>query len=136
MGTMHVGKLVLALGAIAWLQVGSWGPVGLPGTGAVAMAAESISVDGLPKEPKAFRNQVDQILKKVDGLIAKLKGKAEAKAIVLDLIQTRDNVLREIPKVESTPDGSKWSQEEGRASVEAMLKLLKDQYEKGTDLDG
>jgi hypothetical protein len=36
----------------------------------------------------------------------------------LDLIQTRDTVLRELLKVENQPPGSKWSKKEARESVE------------------
>ncbi len=97
-------------------------------------AADTLTVDSLPKDPKAYRAQVEQILKKVDALIGKLKGNPNATPMVLDLIQTRDDILREIPKAETTPAGSKWSLEEGRASVDAKLKLLKDQYDKASGL--
>jgi hypothetical protein len=132
-------KLTLVVAAIGcfsvWLGgiVGSKGPSGVPGS---AFAAESLNVEGLPKDPKGYRAQVDQILKKADSLIEKLKGNKAAQAVCLDLIQTRDNVLREILKTESTPDGSKWTLDEGRASVDAMLKLLKDQYEKALPMAG
>jgi hypothetical protein len=65
----------------------------------------------------------------VDALIGKLNGKGASPAL-LDLIQTRDNVLRELPKVESAPDGAKWTAKDARESVDAMLRLLKQQYEK------
>lgn len=129
MGKGQVGRWVLALGV-------ALGVLTFLGTGTVALAAESLNIEGLPADQKVFRKQVDLILKKVDELIEKLKGKKNATAITLDLIQTRDNVLREVPKVESVPDGAKWGQGEARASVEAMLKLLKDQYEKGSSLAG
>ena len=115
-----------------WLS----GPAGQPGSPGIAIAAEALNVEGLPKEPKAFRLQVEQILGKVDSLVTKLKGNAQALPAVLDLMQTRDNVMREILKVEATPDGSKWTLAEGRASVEAMLKLLQVQYEKASELGG
>jgi hypothetical protein len=100
----------------------------------LAYAADTLNIDGLPKDPKAYRAQVEQILKKVDALTEKLKGNQNARPIVLDLLQTRDDILREIPKVESTPEGSKWSLQEGRDSVDAKLKLLKDQYDKASGL--
>jgi hypothetical protein len=113
-----------------WLS----GPAGQPGLLELAHAADTLNIDGLPKDPKAYRAQVEQILKKVDALTEKLKGNQNARPIVLDLLQTRDDILREIPKVESTPDGSKWSLQEGRDSVDAKLKLLKDQYDKASGL--
>jgi hypothetical protein len=130
-GLWKSALLMMVFGCCAvWLI----GLAGQPGNLELALAADALTVDGLPKDPKPYRTQVDQILNKVDGLIDKLKGNQNAQPVVLDLIQTRDNVLREIPKVESTPDGSKWSLQEGRASVDAMLKLLKDQYDKASGL--
>ena len=97
-----------------WLS----GPAGQPGDFGIARAAETLNIDGLPKDPKTYRAQVDQILKKVDGLIEKLNGNQNAVPMVLDLLQTRDDILREIPKVETAPEGSKWTlQEGGRASM-------------------
>lgn len=97
-------------------------------------AAETISVDNLPKDAREFRRSVDQIVKKVDGLLGKLKDGA-ADTAKLDLLQTRDNILREIEKLDSK-DGAKWSAAEARESVELMLKLLKAQYEKAAGLAG
>lgn len=94
----------------------------------VAMA-EELKIDNLPGDPKAYRTQVERIIGQVDTLIAKLRGQGSSPAL-LDLLQTRDNVLREVPKVESAPDGSKWTSREARESVDAMLRLLKQQYEK------
>ncbi|WP_447972224.1 hypothetical protein [Nitrospira sp. Kam-Ns4a] len=102
----------------------------------VALAADTLTIEGLPKDPKAYRAQVDQILKKADALIEKLKEKPNPPPIVLDLIQTRDNILREIFKVENKPEGSKWFDQEMRDSVDAMLRLLKQQYDKGVELAG
>lgn len=135
MGRRRVGTLDLALAAVCCLSVWSWGPGYPSGAPEIVLAEEaSLSVEGLSPDPKTFRAQVDQIVKKVDNLIDRLKGKQETKVVVLDLIQTRDNVLREIGKVESFPEGSKWTKEEARASVEAMLRLLKTQYEKAVGL--
>jgi hypothetical protein len=53
--------------------------------------------------------------------------------VVADLMMTRDNVAREIYKVQNKPDGSKWGAEM-RESVDDMLKLLAVQYEKATSL--
>ena len=96
----------------------------------LALAAEELKVEGLPSDAKGFRAQIEQIISKVDKLIDKLKGNHNASTMVLDLIQTRDTVLRELPKVENQPAGSKWSEKEARESVERMLRLLKAQYDK------
>ena len=96
----------------------------------LALAAEELKVEGLPSDAKGFRAQIEQIISRVDRLIEKLKGNSEASAMVLDLIQTRDNVLRELPKVETQPAGSKWTEKEARDSVDWMLRLLKAQYDK------
>lgn len=93
--------------------------------------ADELKVDNLPADPKAYRTQVDQIIGKVDTLIGKLNGKGASPAL-LDLIQIRDNVLRELPKVENAPDGAKWTAKDARESVDAMLRLLKQQYEKAS----
>lgn len=130
----HDRRVLLALATLGciWLwHVGS--PVGISGhlVGAgTALAAESLNIEGLPKDARAYRAQVDQILRKVDGLIDKLKENESARALILDLEQTRDNILREIPKMEIAPGDAKWGSQEMRDSVQQMLKLLKDQYEK------
>ncbi|MDE3244397.1 MAG: hypothetical protein KGO52_16985 [Nitrospirota bacterium] len=132
-------RVMLAVAAFGWFScwlggVAGWlGPSGVPG---IAIAAESLNIEGLSKDPKAYRAQVEQILKKVDGLIEKLKGHQSAHALVLDLEQTRDNILREIPKMEVAPGDAKWGAQEMRDSVQAMLKLLKDQYEKAAGMAG
>jgi len=100
------------------------------GGAVLALAAEELKVEGLPSDAKGFRAQIEQILSKVDRLIEKLKGNPNASTMVLDLIQTRDNVLRELPKVETQPAGSKWTEKEARESVDWMLRLLKAQYDK------
>ncbi len=102
----------------------------------VALAADTLTIEGLPKDPKAYRAQVDQLLKKADALIEMLKGKPNPPPIVLDLIQTRDNILREIFKVENKPEGAKWFDQEMRDSVDAMLRLLKQQYDKAVEQAG
>ncbi|MER3423923.1 MAG: hypothetical protein C4293_12505 [Nitrospiraceae bacterium] len=134
MGRMGVRQWLLIVAFGCFSVWPNWF-VGQPGVSGVALAAD-LNVEGLPKEPKAFRTQVEQILGKVDGLVAKLKGNASALPVVLDLIQTRDNIMREILKMEVTPDGAKWTLAEGRASVEAMLRLLRDQYEKASTMAG
>ena len=100
----------------------------------LALAAEELKVEGLPSDPKSFRREIEQIISKVDKLIDKLKGNPTASTMVLDLIQTRDTVLRELPKVENQPVGSKWSEKEARESVEWMLRLLRAQYDKAASL--
>ena len=137
MGRIGVRTLIVVWATLGFFQVWLGGSVGQPGEAEIALAAESLNVEGLPKDPKAYRAQVDQILKKVDGLIEKLKGNQKIPtAVVLDLIQTRDNVPRELFKVENKPDGSKWSAQDMRESVDAMLRLLKAQYEKATEMAG
>lgn len=128
-----IGKLALMLTMLGCLHIWLGGMVSLPGFSGSALAAE-LNVEGLPSDPKAFRTQVDQILSKVDNLIEKLKGNKDALPVLLDLQQTRDNVVREIYKVENAPDGAKWTQKDMRESVEAMLKLLKAQYEKASGM--
>lgn len=132
MRTMHPVKSwsvgLVALATLGWSVLGSVEPPRL-------VAAETLNVDNLPKDAKEFRRSVDQIIKRVDGLLGKLKDKPEALTAWMDLVQTRDNILREIEKLDSK-DGSKWSASEARASVELMLKLLKAQYEKAADLAG
>jgi hypothetical protein len=121
----------LVVGALAAWPAGMGGP-----TAGVAAAAEAFSVDNLPKDPKAYRAQVDKIIGTVDGLIAKLKGNKQAEAALLDLMQTRDNILREIYKVENQPDGAKWTAAQMQDSVTAMLRLLKSHYEKAAEKAG
>lgn len=102
----------------------------------VVFAADELKVDGLPNDPKQFRAQVDQILTKVDSLIKKLKANPNVQAMVLDLMQTRDDILREISKIESAPGDAKWTSREMRDSVQAKLKLLKEQYDKAVGTAG
>jgi hypothetical protein len=104
------------------------------GIGAIALAAEAMKIDGLSKDPKQFRVQVEQLLNKTDTLIAKLRGNPAYQAAVLDLLQTRDDILRELPKVESAPGDAKWTAEEMMESVQSKLKLLKEQYDKASGL--
>ena len=98
----------------------------------VALAADALKTDGLPSDTRQFRAAVDQLIAKVDGVIAKLKGTPGAQGMVLDLMQTRDNVLREISKIDGAPGDAKWTAKEMRESVESMLKLMKEQYDKAT----
>ncbi len=112
------GPLLVAAAVIGWLSLGS-------------AYADELKVENLPADPKAYRTQVDQIIRKVDSLIDQLKAKGFS-PILLDLMQTRDNIMREIYKVENAPDGAKWMSNEARASVDAMLRLLKEQYEKAS----
>jgi hypothetical protein len=96
----------------------------------VALAADSLNIEGLSGDPRQFRIQVNQILSKADKLIEKLRKIPTAQAIALDLMQTRDNILREIVKMDGSPGDAKWTAQEMRESVQAMLKLLKEQYDK------
>lgn len=127
----HVKAITIAA---AFVMAGSLeAPLLQPATPAV-FAAESLNIDSLPKDAKAYRVQVDQLLNKVDGVILKLQGTASAQAVVLDLEQTRDNILREIPKMKVAPGDAKWGTQEMRDSVQAMLKLMKEQYDKANSV--
>ena len=95
-----------------------------------AFAADMLKIDGLSNDPRQFRTQVDQLISKTDSLIAKLRANPNNQAIVLDLLQTRDDILRELPKVDSAPGDAKWNAREMMESVQSKLKLLKDQYDK------
>lgn len=123
---LRVSALV-ALGVWSLGLVGATVPVGGPH---LALAADELKVEGLPGDAKGFRAQIEQIIGRVDRLIEKLKGNPNASTMVLDLIQTRDTVLRELPKVEHQPAGSKWTEKDARESVDSMLRLLKAQYDK------
>ena len=102
----------------------------------IGHAAESLKTEALATDPAQFRVQVMQAVSRADALIAKLKGKPEAQAAVLDLMQTRDNILRELPKVETKAGDAKWDSKEMRESVADMLRLLKLHYEKAEALAG
>ena len=123
---MGVTKLV----SVMLMAVGMCMPLGMWEPPTVALAADTLNVDNLPNEPGQLKAQVEKIVAKVDGLVGKLKGNPAAQALVLDLMQTRDNLMRELPKVDSSPGDAKWKAKEMRHSVENMLRLLKDQYEK------
>lgn len=120
LGLMCAGYIVSGLGDL----------IGSRGMSGVAFAADALKIDGLSHDPKQFRTQVDQLISKADSLIAKLKANPNNQAVVLDLMQTRDDILREIPKIDSAPGDAKWTANEMRSSVESKLKLLKDQYDK------
>jgi hypothetical protein len=121
---------VATLAAFGVLSLWLGGAPDRVGGAALALAAEELKVEGLSSDAKGFRAQTEQIISKVDRLIEKLKGNPNASTLALDLIQTRDNVLRELPKVENQPVGSNWTEKEARESVDWMLRLLKVQYEK------
>jgi hypothetical protein len=123
-------QAIATLAACSVLSFWLTGPTMRTGGPHLALAAEEWTVDNLAHNPKLFRGQVEQIISRVDRLIDTLKGNPGASTMVLDLIQTRDNVLRELPKVDNQPAGSKWSEKEARESVEWMLRLLKAQYDK------
>jgi hypothetical protein len=92
--------------------------------------ADELNVQNLPKEPRSYRESVEKLITKVDALLEKQKGNKQAESAVQDLLQTRDNIVRELPKVEKAPDGAKWFPEEGRNSVDKMLLDLKLRYDK------
>jgi outer membrane murein-binding lipoprotein Lpp len=123
-GMMCAGWIASGLGDIH-------GPRWMSG---VAVAADALKIDSLSSDPKQLRIQVDQLISKTDNLIAKLKTDPNNQAIVLDLLQTRDDILREIPKIDSAPGDAKWTAQEMRDSVLSKLKLLKRQYDKAVGL--
>ncbi len=102
----------------------------------VAFAVDFLAVDGLPSDTRQFRAQVEKIIGKVDILIEQLRDKPNSRAAILDLLQTRDDILREVPKLDSAPGDAKWSQKEMRESVQDKLKLLKGQYDKAAGAEG
>ena len=123
LGLLGAGDIVLGLGDL----VVSHGM-------SVAFAADVLKIDSLSTDSKQFRTQVDQLISKADSLIAKLKVNPNNQAVVLDLLQTRDDILREIPKIDSAPGDAKWTAQEMRDSVLSKLKLLKEQYDKAAGL--
>lgn len=120
LGVISLGCLIFGLDDIH----------GVRGTSGNALAAEVLKIDGLSSDPKQFRIQVDQLISKTDTLIAKLRANPNNQAIILDLLQTRDDILREIPKIDYAPGDAKWTAREMIESVQSKLKLLKDQYDK------
>ena len=109
---------------------------GSDGGPGIVFAADSLNIEGLPSDPRQFRSQVGQILTKADSLVKKLKANPSAQTFALDLMQTRDNILREIVKIDGAPGDAKWTAQEMRESVQAMLKLLKEQYDKAVGTSG
>jgi hypothetical protein len=99
----------------------------------LAFAADSLQIDSLSSNAKQFRNQVEQLVDKTDTLIAKLKPNPESQAVVLDLMQTRDDIMRELPKVDTAPGDAKWTAQEMIESVQSKLKLLKEQYDQAVE---
>jgi hypothetical protein len=123
--------LALSFGMLlGWTLVGTVNLSGWRVQWIATVAAESLKVDGLPDEPRQFRASVDSIIKKVDALIEQLRGKPTSQAILLDLLQTRDDIIRELPKLDGAPGDAKWNQKEMRESVQGKLMLLRNQYEK------
>jgi hypothetical protein len=99
--------------------------------------ADELNVENLPKDPKEYRQAIEKIIVKVNALVEKQKNNKQAESSVLDVLQVRDNIFRELPKVEKTvPDGAKWWDAEGRSSVDKMLQLLKLRYDKLASIGG
>ena len=121
---------ILAGMLLGWILLWHVDLSGLRPRPGVASAAESLAVDSLPNDARQFRFQVEKIISKVDALIDQLRDKPNSRATILDLLQTRDDILREIPKLDSAPGDAKWSQKEMRESVQDKLRLLKGQYDK------
>jgi hypothetical protein len=127
MGSADI-RIALAVGILLVpVLVADLGRQGIPG---MVLAAEPLKIDGLPKAPQQFRAHVEQILASVDSLIEKLKKDPKNRAVVLDLLQTRDDILRELPKIDSKQGDARWTPTDMRESVESKLKLLKEQYDK------
>lgn len=120
LGVLSLSCLLFGLGDIR----------GFRGMSGNALAADVLKIDGLSNDPKQFRIQVNQLISKTDSLITKLRANPNNQAIVMDLLQTRDDILREIPKIDSAPGDAKWTAREMMESVQSKLKLLKDQYDK------
>lgn len=99
-------------------------------------AAEPLDVEGLPQHPEAYKQQVDRIVKRVDTLIDKVKAERAGEPALLELVQARDNVQDEAVKVVYHPPESRWTTEEARESTDAMLRVLKAQYDKAAELAG
>lgn len=114
------------LGVALWAS----GPAIIPGGIQPVWAEDTLDVENIPDDPKALRVKVEKTVGKVDGLINKLKSDPEKAHLVMDLQMTRDNLMRELPKVESGPNGSKWLASDMKESVTSMMKLLALQYEK------
>ena len=130
-------KIILSVAIILGCLLPGFGNMpGSEGNSGVVFAADSLNVEGLPGELRQFRSQVNQILSKADRLIEKLRKIQTAQAMALDLMQTRDNILREIVKMDGAPGDAKWTAQEMRESVQAMLKLLKEQYDKAAGTSG
>jgi hypothetical protein len=122
---MVVAWFVLGLGDVP--DVLEWSR---PRVVETALAADTLKIDGLSKDSKQFRAQVEQLLKKTDVLIARLRTNPAFQTVVLDLLQTHDDILRELPKIDSAPGDARWTAKEMFESVQSKLKLLKDQYDK------
>jgi hypothetical protein len=118
---------------LGWMLLESVNLSGWRAHSIVTFAADTLKLDGLPDDPRQFRAAVDQVIKKVDTLIEQLRAKPGGQAIVLDLLQTRDDILRELPKIDGAPGDAKWTQKEMRESVQDKLRLLKGQYDKALE---
>ncbi len=127
---------ILAGMLLGWILFWNVDLSGLRPRPGVASAADSLTVDALPSDARQFRAHVEQIIIKVDALIEQLRNRPNSRALILDLLQTRDDILREIPKIDSAPGDAKWNQKEMRESVQDKLKLLKGQYDKAAGSEG
>lgn len=122
--------VVIGMGCLLFGLIDIHGPRGMNEN---ALAADVLKIDSLSNDPKQFRAQVQQLLGRTDILIAKLKDNPALQPVVLDLLQTRDDILRELPKIDAAPGDAKWTAEEMEESVRAKLKLLKEQYDKASE---
>ena len=124
---MHLALIAaLICGGLAW-----------QGGAPASARAESIDVDSLPGDKKAYRSSVKKFLKKVDGMIANLKANSgsldlpEGKRpdrVILELISLRDITERELEKFDFTEHG-KFTEDEVRNSVNRALTILGERYE-------
>lgn len=112
------------------------GLISLALPGPAQAGVEPLNVEGLSQQPEAYKQQVDRIVNRVDTFIDKMKAEKAGEPVLLELMQARDNVQDEAVKVVYHPPESRWTTEEARESTDAMLRVLKAQYEKAADLAG
>ncbi len=134
-GTERFLAILVGMG-VGWILLWNVDFSGVRPRPGLATAAESLAVDSLPNDVRQFRAQVEKIITKVDALIEQLRDRPNSRVIILDLLQTRDDILREVPKMDSAPGDAKWNQKEMRESVQDKLRLLKGQYDKAAGLEG
>lgn len=109
---------ILAGMLLGWILLWNVDLSGLRPRPVVATAADMLTVGVPTHDPRQFRVHVEQIVSKLDALIEQLRGRPNSRAIILDLLQTRDALLREVPNIDSALGDAKWNQKEMPESVE------------------